>query len=248
MKKLETYRSLCTEVYDLSKPTPPEDAYAFYRNYVQHADGCTLEPMCGTGRFLIPLMEEGFDVQGFDASDEMLNALHHKASGKNLNPTVWKGFVEELSRKEKYPLIFIPTGSFCLITDELTVKSILHSFYHHMTDEGVLLFEVDTIHSLSPLNVWQDTTWHKENGDAIKLSQFTTFENGICSIIGKYDLIANDTIIRTEIEEYKIKIYRSDKLIKLLKSCGFSKIRSLKAFDNKAPDKQDEVVVYECRK
>ncbi|WP_279611726.1 hypothetical protein [Candidatus Sarmatiella mevalonica] len=31
-KALDTYLSLCTQVYELSKPTPPSDAYAFYRN------------------------------------------------------------------------------------------------------------------------------------------------------------------------------------------------------------------------
>lgn len=29
-KTLDNYLSLCTEVYDLSNPNPPEDAYAFY--------------------------------------------------------------------------------------------------------------------------------------------------------------------------------------------------------------------------
>ena|ERR1700722_11947081 len=95
-QKLDTYLSLCTEVYDLSKPRPPEDAYAFYRDYVMKAKGSILEPMCGTGRFLLPLLEEGFDVQGFDASDHMLEALHVKANAKNLKPKVWKGFVEDL--------------------------------------------------------------------------------------------------------------------------------------------------------
>ena len=101
-KALETYLSLCTEVYDLSKPNPPEDAYAFYRDYTIKANGPILEPMCGTGRFLLPLLAEGFDVHGFDASDHMLEALHVKAEAKNLEPTIWKGFVEDLKRPEKY--------------------------------------------------------------------------------------------------------------------------------------------------
>lgn len=50
-KTLDTYLSLCTEVYDLSKPNPPEDAYAFYRDYAMRANGPILELMCGTGRF-----------------------------------------------------------------------------------------------------------------------------------------------------------------------------------------------------
>ena len=101
MKKLDTYLSLCTEVYDLSKPTPPEDAYAFYRSYAIQAKGPILEPMCGTGRFLIPLLAEGFNVHGFDASDHMLEVLHTKARAQNLQATVWKDFVEDLKNLEK---------------------------------------------------------------------------------------------------------------------------------------------------
>lgn len=35
IKKLDTYLDLCSIVYDLSKPIPPEDAYNFYRFYVE---------------------------------------------------------------------------------------------------------------------------------------------------------------------------------------------------------------------
>ncbi|MGE3919995.1 MAG: hypothetical protein AB7F64_03455 [Gammaproteobacteria bacterium] len=31
-KILDIYLSLCIEVYDLSKPNPPEDAYDFYQS------------------------------------------------------------------------------------------------------------------------------------------------------------------------------------------------------------------------
>lgn len=39
LKNLDTYLSLCTEVYDLSKPNPPEEDYAFYRSYVINVKG-----------------------------------------------------------------------------------------------------------------------------------------------------------------------------------------------------------------
>ncbi len=103
-EKLDTYLSLCTQVYDLSKPTPPEDAYAFYRSYVERAGKAVLEPMCGTGRFLLPLVAEGFDVHGFDASDTMLEALQAKSRLKNIKTKVWKGFLESLEDTQHYNL------------------------------------------------------------------------------------------------------------------------------------------------
>ena len=79
MSKETTYLHLCTQVYELSKPTPPEDAYAFYQSYANEAEGKILEPMCGTGRFLLPLAKEGYEIEGSDVSKHMLTALKDKA-------------------------------------------------------------------------------------------------------------------------------------------------------------------------
>ena len=68
MKELDTYLNLCTQVYELSKPKVPEADYNFYKSYLQDAKGKILEPMCGTGRFLLPFLQDGFDIQGFDAA------------------------------------------------------------------------------------------------------------------------------------------------------------------------------------
>ena len=38
-KKLDTYLGLCTEVYELSKPTAQPDALDFYRGYAAAAKG-----------------------------------------------------------------------------------------------------------------------------------------------------------------------------------------------------------------
>jgi hypothetical protein len=80
------------------------------------------------------------------------------------------------------------------------------------------------------------------------LSQLATMKNNVCNSIGKYELIHNNSIIHTEIEELKIRIYEQLELIEILKSCGF-KVRAIKAFDRSAtPDESDEAIVYECRK
>lgn len=247
-KALDTYLGLCTEVYELSKPEAPSDAYAFYREYAKAANGLILEPMCGTGRFLLPLLEEGFNVHGFDASDHMLHTLNTKAKAKNLEATIWKGFIEDLKRPERYHLIFIPCGSFGLITDPSAAKEALKVFYDHLTNDGILLFEGDTLKAVPELNVWRGSTWHKPDGQMIMLSQLASMEGNVCNSIGKYELVHNNSIIHTEIEELKVRIYDPHELTELLKSCGF-KVRAIKAFDSSAaPDEHDEAVVYECRK
>jgi len=248
-KKPDTYLGLCTEVYDLSKPTPPKDAYAFYRAYAEQAKGLILEPMCGTGRFLLPLLKEGFNVHGFDASDHMLARLQEKAKAKNLKPNVWQAKVEYLQSSEKYDLIFIPSGSFCLVTEEEQVKLMLAAFYNHLAYSGTLLFEVETIKALPELGTWRGSIWPKNDRSTIVLSQLAIFNAGVCKSLGKYDLISDNKIAHTEIEEYKIRIYEQEQLVSLLKAAGFNHVRILRAFDtSQEPNGNDESVVYECRK
>jgi SAM-dependent methyltransferase len=251
MKKLDTYQNLCTEVYDLSKPNAPQDAYQFYRSYAVEAKGPILEPMCGTGRFLLPLVEEGFDVHGFDASQSMLERLHAKAKSKNLISKVWHGFIEDLNRSDKYPLIFIPSGSFCLITEKVDIQKALEIIYSHLEDNGLFVFEVETLYAVpKELSIWRGTRWPKEDGALILLSQLAMLDEEICYSVGKYELIANNCVIQTEIEEYKIRIYQDPSfLLNLLTEIGFSEVRLVKAFcRNTAPAKTDESLVFECKK
>ncbi|HHZ4597819.1 class I SAM-dependent DNA methyltransferase [Legionella pneumophila] len=251
MKKLDTYQSLCTEVYDLSKPNAPQDAYSFYRSYAAEAKGSILEPMCGTGRFILPLAAEGFDVHGFDASQPMLERLHAKASSTNLKPKVWHGFIEDLNQSNKYSLIFIPSGSFCLITQKADIQKALKTIYQHLEDKGLFVFEVETCQAVpKELGIWRGSRWPKEDGMLIVLSQLAMLDEEVCYSIGKYELVDNNRVIQTEVEEYKIRIYQDPSfLLNLLTEIGFREVRMVKAFERHAsPEETDESIVFECRK
>ncbi|OJY37182.1 MAG: ubiquinone biosynthesis methyltransferase UbiE [Legionella sp. 40-6] len=251
MKKLDTYQSLCTEVYDLSKPNAPQNEYSFYRSYAVEAKGLMLEPMCGTGRFLLPLVAEGFDVHGFDASQPMLERLHAKSISKNLKPKVWHGFIEDLNQSNQYSLIFIPSGSFGLITEKADIQKALKIIYEHLEDKGLFVFEVETRQAVpKELGIWRGSRWPKEDGTLIVLSQLATLDNDVCYSIGKYDLVDNNCVVQTEVEEYKIRIYQDPSfLCNLLTEVGFSNVRMVKGFDrNASPDEKDASIVFECRK
>ncbi len=50
-------------------------------------------------------------------------------------------------------------------------------------------------------------------------------------------------------EAFKVRIYQEHQWTDLLEAVGFDQIRVFKAFDSgKNPGKNDELVVYECRK
>jgi SAM-dependent methyltransferase len=251
MTTMDTYLDLCTEVYDLSKPTPPKDAYDFYRLYAIAAQGLILEPMCGTGRFLLPLVAEGFDVHGFDGSHHMLDALQRKAKTQKLKVNVWQGLVEEVKIQNKYKLIFIPSGSFGLITDEEKAKNALKIFYDLLEKGGKLVFEIETLKVLpTQFNVWRGTMYPSDNSKFI-LCMFLDLplQNNIVSTVCRYELVDANTTIKTEVEIIKVRLYEPERLKDLLREVGFNKIKMIKAFDlNQVPAQDVEIIVYECEK
>jgi len=251
-QKLDSYLGLATQFYDLIRPEPPEDAYLFYRSYISDAHGHILEPMCGSGRFLLPLIQEGFDVSGFDASEHMLKALHDKAITRSLKPKVWQDFIGNLDCKDKYNLIFIPSGSFGHIIDFTEIKNSLKNFYDSLNKHGILLFEAESSLSvpISQLGVWRGMICNKSDGDSILISRLSTIQDSVCYSVDKYELLKNDKIIQTEIEKFNVRLYDDRTiLLNLLKDIGFKEIRILKTFDRFSnPDDNDAAFVYECRK
>lgn len=244
-----TYLDLCTQVYDISKPTAPEEPLAFYKSYADETSGAILEPMCGTGRFLLPLAKDGYKIEGSDASEHMLDVLRSKAEQMSLKVNIWKSVASEIPDNKIYSLIFIPSGSFGLITESDEISKTLKSFYNHLDDGGVLVFEVETKHAVPELGYVRGSKWSAGDGKMILLSSCASIDGDICSSVAKYELIDKNQVLQTEIEEYKIKIYEPGSLLGLLKSIGFNDVKILKAFDrSNGPGDSDESIVYECRK
>ncbi|MBT4962749.1 MAG: class I SAM-dependent methyltransferase [Francisellaceae bacterium] len=251
MKKLDTYLNLCTQVYDLSKPTVPEDDYKVYKSYVEQANGKILEPMCGTGRFLLPLLQDGFQVDGFDASQHMLDALNDKAKKLGLEPNVWQDYAEKISQDKKYNLIFIPSGSFGLILDNPSACETLNTFYSILNDGGKLVFEAETLKAMPDKFGVPRSSMYKCDAENMILATYFDLppEDNVSTSICRYELVTAGSIIKTEIEDFKVRMYEPNDLKEKLENIGFSEVNLRKTFErNAVPDENDESIVYECRK
>ena len=63
--KQNYYGKLCVEMYEILHEEAPQDELNFYLSYAEKGNKI-LEPLCGSGRFLIPFMKRGFDISGID--------------------------------------------------------------------------------------------------------------------------------------------------------------------------------------
>jgi len=86
-------------------------------------------------------------------------------------------------------LIFIPSGSVCLINDSEDMKKILKKFYDHLNNGGVFLFEAETLNAIPILNEWTNCVFPKSGDQKISLSCFLIFSGDICSTLCQYELL-----------------------------------------------------------
>jgi Methyltransferase domain len=251
VKSVNSYRRLCAEFYDIDKPAPPEDALSFFLHYAQKANGPILEPMCGSGRFLIPLLERGFDIDGADASLHMLQACREQCSRRGLKPVLREQFLERIEMPRRYGLVIIPAGSFCLITEQAAIKEGLKRIYELMLPGSTFVLEIERLPSpLAPVGTgsWSGRWVERPDGAKIIISWLSQYNESerVSRSIHRYDLCRGSELVETEFEDFNLRFYDQAEFHDLLVAAGFREIRTFKAYRFCAPDDNDESLIFEC--
>lgn len=256
---MNSYQKLCTEFYDIDKPHPPADAFEFYLRRAREAgDGPILEPMCGSGRFLVPLMEHGVDVIGTDASPDMLAACEQRLRARKLavRSELRRQFLHELdiAPRRDVSLVMIPAGSFQLVTDMEQIRQALRRIFDVLGPGGLFVFE-SGISKPAESGSWPwGGRWvtRPSDGAKIMISWLGRYDavTSITYNIHRYELFKDGRLLATEIEEFDLRQYSAAELVGLLEEAGFSQIRMFTPYEERravCESTADEVVI-ECRK
>ena len=243
---MNSYGKLCTQYYDLDKPLPPPEAMAFYLGQAEKWGGPILEPMCGSGRFLVPLMQAGYTVTGVDASPEMLAACRRKALKLGLSPNLYQQYLHEMALPESYRLVLIPSGSFGLITDLDEALESLRRIYRHTGPAGRLILEADQMSAVNETDPEPgESRITRPDGAQIRMisSGRLNPEEGLYHGVNRYQLWLQDRMIEQELEQFDLRYYRPAQLASLLEKAGFTIQTIQAAFDQQRPVSEAESFV-----
>lgn len=240
------YGSLCTEMYEILHEKAPEDELDFYLSYAKK-DMKILEALCGSGRFLVPFMERGFDITGIDLSGEMLDKLKEKAP----DAKVFQADIVEYSSKEKYDYIFISSSSVSLFTDMNLCRKTLKKIKEMLAPKGKFVFAVDTV-----ANRCEDDEDYKisasvktkEGFDLIlKSKNYYDEKNQTQFLPGIYELYQETTLLKKETMDFQIHLYKFGEMEQALKELGFSDVKTYSSFTkDDAADDKCEIFLFEC--
>src|SRR5262245_17979504 len=207
---MNCYKALCAEFYDIDKPSPPEEALNVYLQYAEKANGPILEPMSGSGRFLIPLLERQYDIDGLDASQEMLRACQERCRSKGLAPVLYKQFLDQLELPRRYGLVIIPASSFCLIIGEAPIRESLNRIYALMLPGAKFVLEIERVApKLTDTGLWGGRWVERSDGAKILISWLSHYNETerISHSIHRYELIKDGQLLKMEYEDFSLRYY-----------------------------------------
>ena len=226
------YRALCTEFYNADKKFASADEVHFYSAFFNKQSSLILEPMCGSGRLLIPLMQEGFNIHGIDNSIPMLNSCSERAAKLGLKPTLFEQSIESMELPHQYDVILIPLGSYQLLYPRSVAYKALQNFYQHLRPGGKLIVDLfvpwEALHENNEKEFSErevvlpdgGTIKHKSHNVANKYEQYYYGES-------TYEKIINDKVIAREDEQMHVCWYYHYEMELILEKYKFKNIQYL---------------------
>lgn len=241
---MKQYGKLCTVIYDLDKPLAQEKELSLYLQEMGSCDKRVLEPMCGSGRFYIPLLQKGYDISGFDLSDEMLKACRKKCKEMGLDADLFQADLRSFTASESYDCVVIPVGSLSLITDQKDIQKSFSRIYNCLREGGtyVLSFQSDLDHK-DDISEWQETMRYRYRDMDLICKMKQRVQDGFIDMKLLYELRKNDELIEKELQDFPHRLYTAQEMKHYLQEAGFSSIRAVCSDDT-----EDDYTVLSCKK
>jgi SAM-dependent methyltransferase len=239
---LESYRDLCTQAYDLDKPDPPKHELAFYWQLFEDGGGVeegvpVLELMCGSGRFLLPFAERAADIDGVDASPQMLAACRAKLAARGLNAGIYEQFTQDLDLPREYGYAFLPAGSFTLLDDADAIAT-LARVRAHLRDGATFAFECMTPRADEAFP-WRafERSWTRPDGATIT-------QRAVEPGLDVYELRVEGEMMAMEEERITYHYWEQRDLETALLDAGFASVRVVKPYDLDRSAEDELLAVY----
>jgi SAM-dependent methyltransferase len=131
------YTGLVAPLYTPLRSESPDAAP--YLKFVKHYGEPALELGCGTGDPILALRAAGLDVDGIDASADMLAVAAQRAEAEGLEVTLVEARMETLDLARRYRSIYLAGPTFNLLPDDATALAALQRIRAHLDDDGCAL-------------------------------------------------------------------------------------------------------------
>ena len=235
-----------------------EEEVAWYRKFAHRTGGPVLELACGTGRLLISIAKEGYEVFGIDLSTNMLRSARERVSQLPLE--VQKRIrlhnmdMSDFQLDREFGLIFIADNSFRQLKTKEQHLSCLRCVHHHLRPGGKFLMAERRFDPTRFVNgrrswSWSEPIRHPETGDLVtRRIETQLVENGKL-IRGTmfYKTTHNDGSETIEECPFEAPVMLRDDYTSLFSEAGFS-TSVFVGYEDQADDGKNPILCFVCDK
>jgi len=232
------WTGLAAATWDPSGGDAAQDDHDFILHLLENQHGPALDVGCGTGRLLLRYLRAGFDVDGIDTSADMLAICRRKAEPLGVMPNLYQQAMQQLELPRRYATIYIPCGTFCLVTNRSEAWETLIRLYAHLDDGGVLVFnlfwpfadgEPLSTNPLGKYGEWGEL-WSHVQPDGSVIAQHLMRVNidraeQLFTARRRYQRLVSGRVVAEEIFDANERWYFQHEMLLMLERAGFQDLQ-----------------------
>jgi SAM-dependent methyltransferase len=246
------YGTLASEVYELDKPIGHSFGdVEYYLRALAGTGGPVLEPAVGTGRMLIPLLQAGLQVEGYDLSPHMLAICRQHCAERGLDPVLSEAGMTTFTAPGRYAAVIIPAGSFALVTGRDAALQALGCFAESLRPGGRLIVDVDAPGPMA--GPAQSPVRHWRRDPFLWTLQTMTIEHDQAAHqatwFGRYEKWQDGGLVATELQLLTQQHWSLTEFTSLLTEAGFTGIEVTADYrDGHPPGPGDGTWTFQARR
>ena len=215
--------------YDVEHAPFDEDV-EMYRNFAELSGGSLLELACGSGRLLLPLAQDGYDLMGVDSSASMLAIAreHLTEAGVLARCELMQADIRTMRLGRTFRMAFIALGSFAHLTKRSEQQEALTTVRVHLSTGSLFLLDISNadiryMESLGGQMLHQGT-WQRDDGTMLThfVSPATATERRMLELTHFYDVYSQGGAIQRTTTTMHLALFERGEVELLLEQAGFT--------------------------
>lgn len=230
------------------------DEVRVYREMAGRTGGPILECMCGTGRSLIPLAEDGYEVWGFDRSHSMLERLTAKMEpmDEEVQGRVHLHHADMRTFRcpQRYRLIIVPFNAFLHLLEREGQEAALRNVAQHLEEEGRFVISMFNPRLDRPEELVRHRgTRTMVNGDIISKFEAQTFDQSLHRTTVHYfiDISRQDREMRRVTARFTIRYMSHQEVVGLMGSCGLEIVETYGDWRYGGLSEASDIMLFEAK-
>ena len=245
------YGSIAAEIYDIDKPFGALPDTRFHLERFKGFHGPILEPACGSGRTLLPLLEASCEVAGFDLSPDMLDRCRACCADRGFTPDLTLQRFEDFQYDRRFSAILVPVGSFTLIDRFETAMAVLRRFHDALLPGGIVVLDIQPLSFLVPRGE-DRRQWTADNGDLLTIDGVRTRIDWAGQRVEsrlRYERWRGHQLVETQLEPMVQRFWGLEEFTLALASAGFADVSVCGGYERgRAVRSGDTVMTFEARR